>query len=147
MTTVIELIEMPIANEMRMVAEIRAEEIRIEREMEENFYKEMLRTTTENDMINFIKFINKKIEEETQNGFKSTSINIYNKCCGRHNAKYANDPRIDFTFEGEFNYACVEKIENIYSALGFKVFGKPIYCTNGKAYRDGELRISWYDEV
>lgn len=146
MKTVVELIEMPIANEMRMVAEVREEEIRIERERKEALYEEMLRTATESDMIDFIKFINERIERKTQNGFKSLYINIYNKCCGRHNAPYAKDPRIDFTFEGEFNYGCIKKIEEIYSALGFEVRGRTIYCTNGKAYRDGELYISWYCE-
>ena len=61
MTTVIELIEMPNANEVRAIATVRAEEIRAEKERAEAIRAEKIRVATENDMINFIKFINNAI--------------------------------------------------------------------------------------
>ena len=143
MTTVIELIEMPNANEVRAIATVRREELRIEREMKEAIREEKIRVATENDMINFIKFINNEIEKEKQNGSMCLYLNIDNEYCEGH---IKHDPRIDFVFEGKFDYKCAKKIEEIYSAFGFEVSARTICCTNGKAYRDGEVHISWWGD-
>ena len=143
MTTVIELIEMPNANEVRAIATVRAEEIRAEKERAEAIRAEKIRVATENDMINFIKFINNKIEKSKQNGGMGFFINIDNEYCQDN---VYHDPRIDFIFKGNFNYKCAEKIKEIYSAFGFEVSAITICCTNGKAYRDGEVHISWWGD-
>ena len=121
----IDVIEIPCASTMKMQAKIERENIIAERE----------RKTVEGFPV-LVKYLTKKIENYTKNGCTSFHLNLADCNFNKH---YLDD-RIEYYFEGCFNYEIADKIEEIFSACGYSVYARNF---GSSTYRAGEIQISW----
>lgn len=130
---IIKTVEMPIADKVRKVAEIRHQQIAEERHEK---YLEALRLAEE-DFPNFLAFVNAKIDKASYNGKNSITIS-FDDAYSFGNAK--QDSRCSYRFEGCFSKELAEKLEYIYEQLGFSCYCKRFYSST---YRIGYLDIHW----
>jgi hypothetical protein len=121
----IDIIEIPCASAMNVMAKIEEENIKAERE----------RKTAESFPI-LVNYLVEKIKTYTKKGLTSFRLNLADCYFDSHNL----DERIEYYFEGSFNHEIAEKIEEIFSACGYFVFS----CSfSNSTYRAGEIKISW----
>lgn len=130
---VITTVEMPLAENVRKVAEIRREEIdRKYREARERAIQK-----AEEDFPNFLAFVNKEIAEASHNGLHSIEFSFDDDFgFGRDE----QDKRCLYRFKGLFTRELTEKLENIYGQLGFNCYCKNFCCST---YRVGYIKIYW----
>lgn len=130
---VITTVEMPLAENVRKVAEIRREEIdRKYREARERAIQK-----AEEDFPNFLAFVNKEIAEASHNGLHSIKFSFDDDYCFGNDKQ---DERCLYRFKGLFTYELVTKIEEIYKQLGFSCYCKDFCCST---YRVGHIEIYW----
>lgn len=122
----VDVIEIPCASTMKMQAKIERANISAERE----------RKTVEGFPI-LVKFLTEKIKEHTKEGSIGFRLNLAD--C--HFDKNSLDYRINYYFEGYFNYEIANKIEEIFSACGYSVYARSF---SNSYYRAGEIHIAWY---
>lgn len=130
---VIKTVEMPIADNVRKVAEVRHQQL-----VEE--YHEKLRTAfrlAEEDFPNFLAFVNAEIDKASYNGKKSVAISFDDVY---HYGNTQRDPRCSYRFQGYFSKDLAEKLEYIYKQLGFSCYCK-WFCSS--TYRIGYIEICW----
>ena len=132
----IEILEMPTAEEMRELSRVRHKE----RIAEEKFKRETSRNLARADLSNFLRFVNQKIANCSEEGFVGFSINFDDTYHFGGNTK---DERCEFRFNGEFTYDLAKEIETIYKNLGYKCECSTISVVNSYCYRIGYLDISW----
>jgi hypothetical protein len=130
---VITTVEMPLAENVRKVAEIRRKEInRAYREARERAIQK-----AEEDFPNFLAFVNEKIAKASHNGLHSIKISFDDEYFFS-NAK--QDKRCLYRFKGLFTYQLANKLEEIYKQLGFSCYCKD-FCSS--TYRVGYIEICW----
>ena len=130
---VIKTVEMPLAENMRKVAEIRREEMYEKTEEKRKRAIQM----AEEDFSNFLAFVNTKIAQASHDGLHSIKFSFDDDFCFGCDKQ---DERCLYRFKGLFTYELANKLEDIYGQLGFSCYCK-VFCYS--TYRVGYIEIYW----
>lgn len=137
----VKVIPMPSIEDVKRVSEINHQRVLAEKqkEQEEFFQKcELNKQRALADLPNIIEFINKKIEKSCLEGRKS----VYFSIDDTHSSQ-KHDERCEYIVPGMVGYEFFDRLNEIYSSLGFNSECKNINCWGPTAYREGEIYIHW----